>query len=427
MNFKNKFSYIALSAVLLCGFPALTSCDNEKDAPPYIDATENEIVLEDNGFTVEGIPASFQLGANDGWKVAYAPEWIHVNYESGDRGRVTIHISAEENFTGQDRYGVIEFQLNGGKPEQVGVTQKMKTIEMEISKEFIVASAGGLDENDEMPTFTIESNHPWNISMSEGCDWITANPSSGPAGKTEVSLTLSRNESTNPRHAKVLVIVGKTEFPINVDQLGKINPDSKPVGHVYFSETFDWAHEAALLNPDKCQDQVGSVNGSKGNTLPIYSNGNELLRSAFESTLIDLNPGGSCIYVADGYIKMGKGKNQTGVELLNPLDIEEGCVANIEVSFSFAKNGTDNVTVSVEIEGDGQIIGGETPYLSSPLEPINNSDKTINWQWKDGSVVINGATASTRIKIRSTQFGLSSGYYRWFLDNIKVTRLDTSN
>ena len=38
------------------------------------------------------------------------------------------------------------------------------------------------------------------------------------------------------------------------------------------------------------------------------------------------------------------------------------------------------------------------------------------------SVKIYGITSETQIVIRSTQQGVS-GYYRWYLDNIKMTKI----
>ena len=103
--------------------------------------------------------------------------------------------------------------------------------------------------------------------------------------------------------------------------------------------------------------------------------------------------------------------------------IATGKMANVELSFDIAKNGTDNVTVTVEIEGDGRVVGGETPLLSAAFVPINNADKTKNWQWNSHKVTIKGVTANTKIIIRSTQWK-TSGYHRWFLDNIKLTRVN---
>ena len=44
------------------------------------------------------------------------------------------------------------------------------------------------------------------------------------------------------------------------------------------------------------------------------------------------------------------------------------------------------------------------------------------WGWTPMSVKIYGITGETQIVIRSTQQGVS-GYYRWYLDNIKMTKI----
>ncbi len=96
------------------------------------------------------------------------------------------------------------------------------------------------------------------------------------------------------------------------------------------------------------------------------------------------------------------------------------------------------MTVSVVIEGEGEIVDGVSATQSKELEPFNNSDKTIPWTWTDMKVTVKGATANTRIIIGATPFinnGFKSvatypdngktSYYRWFMDDLKVTRIET--
>jgi len=45
-----------------------------------------------------------------------------------------------------------------------------------------------------------------------------------------------------------------------------------------------------------------------------------------------------------------------------------------------------------------------------------------SWGWTPMSVKLYGITADTRIVIRSTQQG-QNGYFRWFLDDIKMTKI----
>lgn len=76
----------------------------------------------------------------------------------------------------------------------------------------------------------------------------------------------------------------------------------------------------------------------------------------------------------------------------------------------------DAVTVTVAIlEGPGSI-NGDQGKESEPMTPGEH------WEWTPMSVKLYGITGETRVVIRSTQQGLS-GYYRWYLDNVKMTKI----
>jgi len=118
---------------------------------------------------------------------------------------------------------------------------------------------------------------------------------------------------------------------------------------------------------------------------------------------------------------MGAGDKQTGI-ILPALAIPEGQATDIELTFVAASNiggdGTgkpDAVTVTVAIlEGPGSI-NGDQGKESEPMTPGEH------WEWTPMSVKLYGITGETRVVIRSTLQGLS-GYYRWYLDNVKMTR-----
>lgn len=512
--FINKMLYAISASIVL----VMSSCNKELVPDVFIKATESDIILEYTGLTHTGQPASFELGSNESWSVVSAPLWLHVNHRDGSRGRIQFYIRAEENRTGEDRQGFIEFESESGKPEQISVLQKHLEATLALSVYDITANILGLGATNQTIAFTLTSNYPWQITLPNECDWVTLSKQTGEAGTSSIELTIQPNSTGIKRSVLLTCKAGKTERilslaqeakaleisnkkiflnsfgtlttdgnaatisinalesweveekpqwvqcspsagmagnttmtftannsdeqreglvvlrslhlskdTISIVQMGKpqLTADNKPVGHVYFNENFDWANAIATQYPDICQDQVGSVNGSKGKTIPIYSN--ETVKTFFDNTLEDANPNGKCIYVADGYLKLGKSKTQTGVIPKNALDIPEGNMANVELTFDIAKNGTDNVTITVEIEGDGQIVDGETPLMSKPIVPINNNETDKPWQWKrDQGVRINGVTARTRVIIRSTQYNSTAGYYRWFLDNIKITRITTN-
>ena len=117
--------------------------------------------------------------------------------------------------------------------------------------------------------------------------------------------------------------------------------------------------------------------------------------------------------------------NVFGADRIDQFAIKTG--EEIIVSFDIADNWDDETTVVLEISGDGTIVDGQSATLSKIFAPTKNTDSSKPWQWtRNHQVKIEGATANTKITIRSSQKGIS-GYYRWFLDNIKVTRTTTNN
>ena len=137
--------------------------------------------------------------------------------------------------------------------------------------------------------------------------------------------------------------------------------------------------------------------------------------------LSDFNPDKRTIYACSDYLKMGAGDKQTGI-ILPVLTIPEGQATDIELTFVAASNiggdgtGTpDAVTVTAAIlKGPGSI--GDQQKESEPMTPGEH------WEWTPMSVKIYGITGETQIVIRSTQQGVS-GYYRWYLDDIKMTKI----
>lgn len=184
-----------------------------------------------------------------------------------------------------------------------------------------------------------------------------------------------------------------------------------------YDEPFDWTSKFKGTDCVGEHTQKGAVN--------IYSevNGKYVVDKVFsDAGLTDFNPDVRTIYACSDYLKMGAGDKQTGI-ILPALAIPEGQATDIELTFVAASNiggdGTgkpDAVTVTVAIlEGPGSI-NGDQGKESEPMTPGEH------WEWTPMSVKLYGITGETRVVIRSTQQGLS-GYYRWYLDNVKMTKI----
>lgn len=378
------------------------------------------------GLDEEGKAPVVHISSNYSWKITVPDTctWLHPSKTEGEPGDYDITLNIDANGTKATRKAHVTF-TTGKLSYNLTVTQDAKVFTtpatiITLSKDGVNTMTG--EEN----IFDINAVEGWTVSSKPA--WATCSPMSGNAGDTRMTVTATVNSTGAAREGDIILISAHgVEKVLKLKQENKLKliPDNKPVGYVYFSEPFDWAHTFALANPTVCQDQVASVGGQNNKTTGIY--GNTDCMTNFSQKLIDFNTDGHCIYVADGYLKLGRKNNQGGVTIKNGLDIEDGKKANVIVSFDIADNWDDETTIVLEISGDGTIVDGQSATLSKIFAPIKNTDSSKPWQWtRNHQVKIEGATANTKITIRSSQKGIS-GYYRWFLDNIKVTRTTTNN
>ena len=378
------------------------------------------------GLDEEGKAPVVHISSNYSWKITVPDTctWLHPSKTEGEPGDYDITLNIDANGTKATRKAHVTF-TTGKLSYNLTVTQDAKVFTtpatiITLSKDGVNTMTG--EEN----IFDINAVEGWTVSSKPA--WATCSPMSGNAGDTRMTVTATANSTGAAREGDIILISAHgVEKVLKLKQENKLKliPDNKPVGYVYFSEPFDWAHTFALANPTVCQDQVASVGGQNNKTTGIY--GNTDCMTNFSQKLIDFNTDGHCIYVADGYLKLGRKNNQGGVTIKDNLDIEDGKKANVIVSFDIADNWDDETTIVLEISGDGTIVDGQSATLSKIFAPIKNTDSSKPWQWtRNHQVKIEGATANTKITIRSSQKGIS-GYYRWFLDNIKITRTTTNN
>ncbi len=378
------------------------------------------------GLDKEGKAPVVHISSNYSWKITVPDTctWLHPSKTEGEPGDYDITLNIDANGTKATRKAHVTF-TTGKLSYNLTVTQDAKVFTtpatiITLSKDGVNTMTG--EEN----IFDINAVEGWTVSSKPA--WATCSPMSGNAGDTRMTVTATANSTGAAREGDIILISAHgVEKVLKLKQENKLKliPDNKPVGYVYFSEPFDWAHTFALANPTVCQDQVASVGGQNNKTTGIY--GNTDCMTNFSQKLIDFNTDGHCIYVADGYLKLGRKNNQGGVTIKDNLDIEDGKKANVIVSFDIADNWDDETTIVLEISGDGTIVDGQSATLSKIFAPIKNTDSSKPWQWtRNHQVKIEGATANTKITIRSSQKGIG-GYYRWFLDNIKVTRTTTNN
>ena len=379
-----------------------------------LSVSPTEITVVKSGLLETGEKAEIYLSTNSDWTITVADDskWITPAATSGEAGDMSIELTVEQNNTGGERTG--SFVINAGsKSETVTVIQNLEGLKLSADN-FRVNKFGFSDEAQTPLTFTITSAEAWTSTCD---DWLSIEPASGEAGETEVTLLVDENTSGAPREGavKITTSLNGLEAAVRIDQNAKnslYDDDGEEIGHIYYSENFDWITEYGGNDCVGGHTQDGAKN--------IYAT-DDALQKFNEAGLTDFNPDMRTIYACSDYLKMGAGSKQTGI-ILPVLTIPEGQATDIELTFVAASNiggdgtGTpDAVTVTAAIlKGPGSI--GDQQKESEPMTPGEH------WEWTPMSVKIYGITGETQIVIRSTQQGVS-GYYRWYLDNIKMTKI----
>ena len=192
---------------------------------------------------------------------------------------------------------------------------------------------------------------------------------------------------------------------------------------ILFQDDFSWLKP--FVTASGAGDSVGkSMDDNAKNVYTASGLGVEFLTAVQEHGYEDLFPSAQVIYLQDCYLKFSKNKNVGGIRL--PKMDFQGADA-VELTFDWSvhvgSGGPDAVKLAVEIEGEGVFENGTK--VSDPVEHTMKQEGWVDgqkWSWKTETFKMSGVNNETRIKIRPTTFvGVaSSGYYRWYLDNILV-------
>lgn len=385
------------------------------------------------GTTETGETPAVTVDTNNEWtlQIPAGCDWLTPSAVSGKGGQELITFSVTMNDSGVERTAKIAF-TSGSLTRNVTVIQSEKAFTISQTK---VSFANGVSSADETTAkLTVNAVENWRIADKPA--WLTVTPEMGQPGETEITVTTESNDGDARQGVITLTSTSGLTATIEAEQMGNmaLRPDSQPVGYVYYNDDFSWVEGGS--------DQVSNINGgAPNNARNIYTwdfkgNGFSDVLSSFNGKYIDLNAGAKTIYAMDGYLKFNAGGKQTALQLKDGLPIAAGRYADVELTFRATPNGTDKTVLAVAIEGDGNIDGG-TVTSDNPARKYSadialpaNTDKTRPWQWTTMKVTLRGVTKDTKIALGATEViknsnGAVSGYYRWFMDDLKITRIET--
>jgi len=199
-----------LAIVPLAIFTFLSSSCKEEDS---IVASKTELT-----WTKDGGKKSVDITANCSWTVT-APSWITVDPSSGS-GSAQITVRTEKN-EGLERKDLLT--ISGGNAiAQIDVVQA--GVDFSASQMLFEFDSEGTSID-----FTIVSAHDWKIEIPSDATWITANPMSGTAGETQVTLKPTPITDRTPRDRKFLTVDYGTSFTmLTVSQALPNDPPTVP-------------------------------------------------------------------------------------------------------------------------------------------------------------------------------------------------------
>lgn len=149
------------------------------------------------------------ITADIAWQVQRKPEWLTLSPSSGSAGETDVTLSADPLVSLAPRSGqVILTSLPGGSfTHSFTVLQHPINLSGENGMEF------GWQASDQ--TYRLPFPKEWSASVSD--EWVSLSNYSG-VGESDLIVTVSKNESSQPRIATVSFMSEGKEFPMTVLQ-----------------------------------------------------------------------------------------------------------------------------------------------------------------------------------------------------------------
>lgn len=399
-----------------------------------LEISADVFALTGAGYLDNGAKASFYiLDVNSDWNITSDSGWLKSSETKGSAGQyIKIEITADENLSVEGaRTGILTVKA-GNIAKAITVTQSKDGLEISVAQ--VNVSKYGVKDDGSAISFVVSSSSAWTASAPS---WITVNPASGNEGDVTVTVKVAPNTTGAQQTGTVTIasVRGDNKADFTVIQSSTPFEDND----LLFVDDFSWLKPMIdaynELNPNKPIADSVKENNASGNAPNIY--GTAGLKEMFPELIaaqgyVDLRyvPGEyECLYLQDSYLKMGKTNYHTGLQL-PALDLESGEKADIVLSFDWCAHMTgggniDNVTITVEIEGEGTVQGTSDPS-GKTCDPIASDQEKKQLKWMTPSVTLTGLTKDSKIKIRPTQMMLAVGekpdQQRWHIDNIRIVR-----
>ena len=392
------------------------------------DNVANVEVTVDKSLTFEAVPGepkSFRVLSDNEVELTTDSDWIFfvgaeetlvesVVIPAGEETEVFVNVA--ENTVAETREGEITVK-SGATTETITVTQVSPGVTLEPFISLVGGNGTNVNFDEGSFNLTVQTNVEFEVE--DDAAWVTVE--AVPATRALVDYkTYVVNYQANSEPAERIARIRVFNAEKNLESVYTL-VQSGYVSGVFFQDDFTWV--APFVDADIAN---GRPQGDS-----MLDNAQYLVKSSydldgFEAKLTELGyealfPASKAIYVMKGnYLKFSRGDHINGIRLPKMNFNGESAVA---LTFDWGRNNgknapADNVELEVTVEGNGTINGQKK---SAPIIHTKG-----DWEWQTETIVITGVDNDTRITIRPTTFvgEVSSGNYRWFLDNVKVEKTE---
>lgn len=257
-----RFDMTTLLLSMACMMPFMASCGSDNDPGTPSGVTKDVTVSAIESLSVGASAQTIEVAvtANADWAIRTEEEWVSLRPSGGVRDEETkVRVSVTAN-TGFDERSASLNIISGGNT--------VKTITLTQGYEFkadVNVSSLTFGAQESTYVISVNSNTDWELTSSE--NWVSAVPSKGGKGDTDVTVRVTESTAGDTREAVLVLKYGDSSKEIKVSQLS----DEIVVPEGYSLVWNDEFNEGATLGSDWTHEvqKQGWVN----NELQNYVNG----------------------------------------------------------------------------------------------------------------------------------------------------------
>lgn len=376
---------------------------------PYKDPVYANVTLSEEIVTFEGTPLApveLKINSDYDWTLTkgFDTDWFSIDVLEGLAGEeTTVKVTCQPSTLNTLRKGTMTL-ASADTRKTIHVVQSAAGGELEPLISIVGGNSGNVGFDAGSFKLGIQSNVAYQVETDAA--WVTTAVVETKAivETSEIVVNFEANSADQPRTARIRVF----NSDLNIESVYTLTQAAYESG-VLFMDTFDWVSDLAVASG--AGDSMANDNADTApNAYTAVEGFAELLASqGYE----DLFPSSETIYLQTNYLKFSKGSNTNGIRFPSiNFDGATEVVLSFDWGVHVGGGGPDQVELVVELEGNGQVNRTSTVHTAG------------NWEWQSEKFFLTGVDETTRIVLKPSTFtGVKdSGYYRWYLDNVKVSK-----